>query len=431
MAAADPARLLARALIVLAVRGRRGRAAALIGWAVADLQCTGDCEVQTGVGRPRRRRPGRRRHRRDLRPGHPGHGRVARRRRAGAGRAELRRQGGHHSARRGRRPSSSTSRWVTKRTAPGPSVAAQHALLGQRLDHAASGPAWAKTTMLVSTVARVDGAGEALGHGLAQAAGPSVVVGQAVDHRVEGERGRRRPGSRPGACPPPSRVRWTRASAMRSAGPASTEPTGAPRPLLMQQVTVVAGAASSATGTPRATAALNSRAPSRCTGGPRAATARQLVGGRRPGRRRPCGCSRPRSPPPGASGRCRRRRRPRPWPGRGDRRGRRPCRAGTPPLTPAAPISDMTTCWRRPATTIWPGPAKVRSATWLAMVPEGTNSPAALPTRSAKVSSSRRTVGSSPQPSSPTSAAAMAARMASVGRVIVSERRSTRGTGRR
>lgn len=27
-----------------------GAMGALIGWAVVDLQCTGDCEVQTGVG---------------------------------------------------------------------------------------------------------------------------------------------------------------------------------------------------------------------------------------------------------------------------------------------------------------------------------------------------------------------------------------------
>ena len=39
---------LARALIVVAVVVA-GACGGLIGWAVADLQCAGDCEVQTGV----------------------------------------------------------------------------------------------------------------------------------------------------------------------------------------------------------------------------------------------------------------------------------------------------------------------------------------------------------------------------------------------
>jgi len=39
---------LARALIVLAVVAA-GACGGLIGWAVADLQCSGDCEVQTGA----------------------------------------------------------------------------------------------------------------------------------------------------------------------------------------------------------------------------------------------------------------------------------------------------------------------------------------------------------------------------------------------
>jgi hypothetical protein len=40
---------LGRVLIVLAVCAA-GACGALIGWSVADLQCTGDCEVQTGLG---------------------------------------------------------------------------------------------------------------------------------------------------------------------------------------------------------------------------------------------------------------------------------------------------------------------------------------------------------------------------------------------
>ena len=85
------------------------------------------------------------------------------------------------------------------------------------------------------------------------------------------------------------------------------------------------------------------------------------------------------------------------------------------------------TCWRRPATTRVPAGASTRSATWLAIVPDGRNSAASLPVSWAKRSWSRATVGSSPNPSSPTSAPAMASRMAGVGRVTVSLRRSTGG----
>src|SRR5436189_903179 len=64
-------------------------------------------------------------------------------------------------------------------------------------------------------------------------------------------------------------------------------------------------------------------------------------------------------------------------------------------------------------------------ATSLAMTPEGIHSAASNPSVAATCRSRRRTVGSSPHWSSPTSASAMARRMAGVGRVTVSERRST------
>ena len=53
-------------------------------------------------------------------------------------------------------------------------------------------------------------------------------------------------------------------------------------------------------------------------------------------------------------------------------------------------------CWRRPATTAVPGVVSTRTAIWLAITPEATNSAAGLPTRWAKASSRARTVGSSP-----------------------------------
>src|SRR4051794_9732070 len=62
---------------------------------------------------------------------------------------------------------------------------------------------------------------------------------------------------------------------------------------------------------------------------------------------------------------------------------------------------------------------------WLPMVPDGTNSAASWPISPATRSSSARIVGSSRYTSSPTSASAMARRIAAVGRVTVSDRRST------
>ncbi len=57
-------------------------------------------------------------------------------------------------------------------------------------------------------------------------------------------------------------------------------------------------------------------------------------------------------------------------------------------------------------------------------MPDGTNSPASKQSISASFSCSALTVGSSPYTSSPTSAASIASRIAAVGRVTVSERRS-------
>ena len=65
------------------------------------------------------------------------------------------------------------------------------------------------------------------------------------------------------------------------------------------------------------------------------------------------------------------------------------------------------------------------------MVPEATKRPASLPSSSAARSSRALTVGSSPKTSSPSSAAAMARRIAGVGWVTVSERRSILGMPRR
>src|SRR3990172_7027988 len=73
----------------------------------------------------------------------------------------------------------------------------------------------------------------------------------------------------------------------------------------------------------------------------------------------------------------------------------------------------------------WPGRVCESTDTRFPMVPEATKSPASFPVRSAASASRRWTVGSSSQTSSPTSAFAIASRIAGVGSVTVSERRST------
>ena len=69
------------------------------------------------------------------------------------------------------------------------------------------------------------------------------------------------------ACriPPPSIFRTRRASAMKSFGPQSMAPTGAPSPLERQNVTVSVSAHISGAETPEAATALKSRAPSMCS----------------------------------------------------------------------------------------------------------------------------------------------------------------------
>src|SRR6056297_2942536 len=67
-------------------------------------------------------------------------------------------------------------------------------------------------------------------------------------------------------------------------------------------------------------------------------------------------------------------------------------------------------------------------ASRLPMVPEGTKSAASLPNIEAARSSSSLTLGSSPATSSPTSARIMDSRIAGVGRVTVSDRKSRMGS---
>src|SRR5512141_837236 len=73
----------------------------------------------------------------------------------------------------------------------------------------------------------------------------------------------------------------------------------------------------------------------------------------------------------------------------------------------------------------------VITATRFDCVPEGTNSAASNPSSAAVSASSALTLGSSPKTSSPTGAAAITARIAAVGRVTVSLRKSVAMSERR
>ncbi len=55
---------------------------------------------------------------------------------------------------------------------------------------------------------------------------------------------------------------------MNACDPTTIDPTGADSPFDRQNITESNGSTTSATGTPSASAALNTRAPSRCTGRP-------------------------------------------------------------------------------------------------------------------------------------------------------------------
>src|SRR4051794_3514435 len=99
---------------------------------------------------------------------------------------------------------------------------------------------------------------------------------------------------------------------------------------------------------------------------------------------------------------------------------------GWTPESAETPPCSWTTTWLIRWTRI-SSPRRVwaRTAAWFPIVPDGTYTAASLPRTRAVSASSAITVGSSPQTSSPTSASAIARRISGVGRVTVSERRST------
>ena len=96
----------------------------------------------------------------------------------------------------------------------------------------------------------------------------------------------------------------------------------------------------------------------------------------------------------------------------------------TPKNAPCAPSSARAMCACDSQSTSWPGATSERTASRLAIDPVGVNRAASMPNSPATCSSRSRTVGSSPYTSSPTSARAITWRIASVGLVTVSLRRS-------
>ena len=243
-------------------------------------------------------------------------------------------------------------------------------------------------------------------------------------------RRRRRRRSRPAASR--RRTGASRATRARSsrADPASTAPSGQPSPFERQSVTVSNSRPISAAGTPVATEAFRSRAPSRCV----AETALAGRGGQRlelverPARvrRASCACSR----------------------GRARQDAGRPTSCSATVTASSSGTAEAPVDARRsPRSSGRRAPPRRRTrrsrhargaprrgrrpggecsfrAIWFASVAVGRKSAASCPSRAAARSCSALTVGSSRRCSSPTSAAAIAARIPAVGRVAVSERRS-------
>ena len=101
------------------------------------------------------------------------------------------------------------------------------------------------------------------------------------------------------------------------------------------------------------------------------------------------------------------------------------------PLSTAGPPCSHSKMWLVDSMSVSsPGRQCSRTAIWFDIVPDGTKTAASLPKSWATRSSSRLTVGSSPYTSSPTGAASMAASIAGVGFVTVSDRRSMSGVMR-
>ena len=227
---------------------------------------------------------------------------------------------------------------------------------------------------------------------------------------------------------PPNWCLKRRARTMRSAEPATIAPSGQPSPFEKQIVTVSAWPAIADGSTPLATAALKSRAPSRCRLRSSSRQVSAIASTSASGQTRPPAAlcvfsiatirvvgTWPRSPLRAAA---------RTW-----SVVNRPATDGngrviSPACTAGPPSSAIRMCDSSSAINSSPGSPRTRRAISFAIVAVGTKTESSWPRISAVRRSSSLTVGSSRICSSPTSAFAIASRIACVGFVAVSERRS-------
>jgi hypothetical protein len=218
---------------------------------------------------------------------------------------------------------------------------------------------------------------------------------------------------------PPSMRRWRVAALIKSRLPASNDPPAHPNPLLKATATRSNGAASSASFRPLATAAFHKRAPSRKLPIPRALAASQTAC------TSACGKDEPTAAVVGVLDLHERRRREHRQAARLDR-----CfelRCGEEPPSPT--FDQLDAGIGRGATGFVPTgvrlptghdfvarPGHDAQRHLVAIVPLGSHSAAGLPSNSAQRSWSWLVSRSSPYWSSPTGAAAIAARISGVGR---------------
>ena len=321
-----------------------------------------------------------------------------------------------------RRRPRETSRWVTRRTVVGPTVATRPPRRGSGDERRGVWP--------------LDDHDVGVDRGGVDTARPRRAAGRGRGRRRaarRGGRGRSSPAAaRMPTCriPPPIRLRQTRASAI-GVGRADQQRADRRAEALGQaDRSTSATAPYSASGMPVATWAFQIRAPSRWT---RTPTASAHAAERRAGRR--CGCT---APPAklwvfsteiagGAA------RRTGPCPGRTSARiaGRSTWPRGwvqvrivRPVYAAWAPSSARAMCADDSQSTSCPAPASDRTASRLAIDPVGVNSAASCPNSAATRSSQRSDRRVLAVHVVADLGAAIAARIASVGRVTVSERRS-------
>ena len=321
--------------------------------------------------------------------------------------------------------SASTSRCVTARTELGP-TAPMRTPSASKSAQKRLASATPKMTMLVST-----SPGSSVMPGSSrQPAGQRrrvrVVVGQPVDVVVERVQRARRDDARLAQCAAEHLLVAPRLLDQR--GRARQEaPSGAPRPFVKSSQAVSKPAAISAAGTPDATTAFISRAPSMCSRRSGLLRdpdhARAAAPAATPGRPT---CSSSARPTRAASAACS-------GLGRSQRaphvvareHAQRACPAGesSPPRTPPGPpASAMIGCERTVQDRLVPAGADVQpEGDLVAHRPGGQEHRRLHPSSAATRAHSSVTVGSSKRCSSPTSASAIALRMAGVGRVWVSE----------